>query len=93
MANLYTKYTIEKFAFGLGVNYRSKIYTGSGAGEITQDAYVLTNAMVSYAVDKHTKVQLNVNNIFDKTYYEGIGSDGMVYGAPINAMVSLKYSF
>jgi len=93
MANLFTKYTIDKFAFGVGLNYRSKIYTGSGATEIVQDAYVLTNAMASYAMDKHTKIQLNVNNIFDKTYYEGIGSDGMVYGAPLNAMLSVKYSF
>lgn len=93
MANLFTKYTLEKFGFGLGFNYRSKIYTGSGATEITQDAYVLTNAMISYAMDKHTKLQFNVNNIFDKKYYEGIGSDGMVYGAPLNAMFSVKYSF
>lgn len=93
MANLFTKYTLEKFGFGLGFNYRSKTYTGSGATEITQDAYVLTNAMISYAMDKHTKLQLNVNNIFDKKYYEGIGSDGMVYGAPLNAMFSVKYSF
>lgn len=93
MANLFTKYTIQKFGFGLGLNYRSKIYTGSGATEITQDAYVLTNAMISYDVDKHMKLQLNVNNIFDKEYYEGIGSDGMVYGSPRNATVSFKYAF
>lgn len=93
MANLFTKYTIQKLAFGLGLNYRSKIYTGSGATQITQDAYLLTNAMISYEVDKHTKLQLNINNIFDKEYYEGIGSDGMVYGAPRNAMLSVKYSF
>lgn len=93
MANLFTKYTLEKFAFGLGLNYRSKIYTGSGATEITQDAYVLTNAMISYDMDKHIKLQLNVNNIFDKKYYEGIGSDSMVYGAPLNAMFSVKYTF
>jgi len=93
MANLFTKYTIQKFGFGLGLNYRSKIYTGSGATEITQDAYILTNAMVSYDVDKHMKLQLNVNNIFDKEYYEGIGSDGMVYGSPRNATLIFKYTF
>jgi outer membrane receptor for ferric coprogen and ferric-rhodotorulic acid len=93
MANLFTKYTLEKFGFGVGLNYRSKIYTGSGATQIVQDAYVLTNAMISYAMDKHTKLQFNVNNIFDKKYYEGIGANGMVYGAPLNAMFSAKYSF
>jgi len=93
MANLFTKYTISQFGFGLGFNYRSKIYTGSGATEITQDAYVLTNAMISYKIDKNMKLQLNVNNIFDKKYYEGIASDGMVYGAPRNATLSFKYSF
>ena len=93
MANLFTKYTIQKWGFGLGLNYRSKIYTGSGAEEITQDAYILTNAMVSYDVDKHMKLQLNVNNVFDKEYYEGIASDGMVYGSPRNATLSFKYTF
>jgi len=75
------------------LNYRSKTYTGSGAEEIIQDAYILTNAMISYDVDKHMKLQLNVNNIFDKEYYEGIGYDSMSYGAPRNATFSFKYTF
>jgi len=93
MANVFTKYSVAQWGFGVGLNYRSKIYTGSGAAELTQDAYILTNAMVSYDVDKHMKLQLNVNNIFDKEYYEGLGSDGMIYGSPRNATLSFKYTF
>jgi outer membrane receptor for ferric coprogen and ferric-rhodotorulic acid len=49
--------------------------------------------MVAYKFDQSMKLQLNVNNLFDKKYYEGIGSDLMVYGAPRNATLSFRYSF
>jgi len=49
--------------------------------------------MAKYQIDKHTELQLNINNLFDTKYYEGIGTNLMVYGAPRNAMLSLRYSF
>lgn len=93
MANLFTKYTIDKLSLGGGVTYRSKIYAGSGVTEVIQDAYMLANLMVAYKFDQSMKLQLNVNNLFDKKYYEGIGSDSMVYGAPRNVTLSFRYSF
>jgi len=35
-ANLFAKYSIADFRAGAGVQYKSKIYVGSGANEITQ---------------------------------------------------------
>lgn len=91
-ANLFTKYKITKdLGIGGGLNYKSKIYTGSGLDRVEQDAYIVANSMVSYDVTKDTKVQLNINNLFDKKYYEGIGD--MYYGEPRNFTLAMKYSF
>ncbi|MEG0348559.1 MAG: TonB-dependent siderophore receptor, partial [Acinetobacter sp.] len=89
-ANLFTKYTLDKWSFGGGLNYKSQFYTGEGVNKIQQDAYILTNLMVGYDVDSNIKAQLNLNNLFDEKYYEGIGTNSMVYGAPRNATLTLR---
>jgi len=90
----FTKYKIDnKLSLGGGFNYYSKFYTGSGSSYIEQEAFTLTSLMAKYQIDKHTELQLNINNLFDKTYYEGIGTNLMVYGAPRNAMLSMRYFF
>ena len=93
----FTKYKVTNdLSLGAGANYYSKIYTGSGSTYIEQEAFTLVNLMAKYQLDKHTELQLNINNLFDKTYYEGIGNgpaNFYVYGAPRNAMLSVRYSF
>ena len=92
-ANLFTKYTINKWSVGGGLNYKSKTYVDESLGRITQDAYVLTNLMVGYDFNRNIKAQLNINNIFDEKYYEGLGMNGMVYGTPRNATLTFRYQF
>lgn len=92
-ANLFAKYSIQKFRIGAGLMYKSKIYTGSGATKITQDGYTLANLMLGYKFSKHFDMQLNVDNLFDKEYYEGIGNNLMVYGDPRMFNLSFTYSF
>ena len=92
-ANLFAKYTINDYRFGGGVNYKSKIYSGTGANEITQDGYFTNDLMAGYKINKNLDLQLNVNNIFDKVYYERLGANSMVYGDPRNATLNMKYTF
>ncbi|MFV7790920.1 TonB-dependent siderophore receptor [Aliarcobacter lanthieri] len=93
-ANLFTKYKINKdLSIGGGLNYKSKFYTGSGATQITQDEYIIANAMASYDITKDLKLQLNINNLFDKKYYENVGTNRMVYGEPRSFAVNMRYSF
>ncbi|ENU38027.1 TonB-dependent siderophore receptor [Acinetobacter johnsonii] len=92
-ANLFTKYTLDRWSFGGGLNYKSEAYKDETAGRITQDAYVLANLMAAYQVDQNIKLQLNVNNLFDEKYYEGLGKNSMVYGAPRNATLTFRYQF
>ena len=94
-ANLFGKYTLNDYRFGSGVNYKSKQYKESNLFDktITQDGYITVDLMTGYKVNKNVDLQLNVNNIFDKEYYEGIGDSSMLYGDPRNATVSMKYTF
>lgn len=92
-ANLFTKYTLDRWSFGGGLNYKSRVYEGEDAARITQDDYILANLMAAYQVDKNIKLQLNLNNLFDEKYYEGIGVNSMVYGAPRNATITFRYNF
>ena len=91
--NIFSKYSFNKVSIGGGFNYKSKYYTGTGNNKITQDAYTIVNLMSTYKVNNNLNVQFNVNNLFDKTYYSGIGGNSMVYGSPRNYTASLKYSF
>lgn len=92
-ANLFGKYTLNDYRFGGGLNYKSKYYTDTSYGRITQDAFITTDLMAGYKVNKNLDLQLNVNNIFDKDYYSGIGVNSMVYGDPRNATLGMKYTF
>ncbi|WP_026804343.1 TonB-dependent siderophore receptor [Aliarcobacter lanthieri] len=93
-ANLFTKYKINKdFAIGGGLNYKSKFYDMDSGEKIQQDAYIIANVMASYNVSKDLKLQLNINNLFDKKYYEGIAFFGMHYGEPRSFAVNMRYSF
>ncbi|WP_227555656.1 TonB-dependent siderophore receptor [Acinetobacter courvalinii] len=92
-SNLFLKYKLDQWSAGLGLNYKSKYYTGTGSTRIEQDAYVLASAMLGYQVDKNIKLQLNVDNLFDEKYYDGIGANTMNWAAPRSATVSVRYNF
>ncbi|MDR7016834.1 TonB-dependent siderophore receptor [Acinetobacter sp. 3657] len=92
-SNLFIKYKTDQWNTGVGVNYRGKTYTGSGATLVEQDDIFLFNAMLGYKIDKNISVQLNLDNLLDKEYYDGIGVNSMNYGAPRNATLTLRYQF
>lgn len=92
-ANIFAKYRIDDLTLGTGLQYKSKFYRGDNSSRITQKAYTLVNAMAGYEISKNTSVQLNVTNLFDKKYYEGIGNNTMIYGEPRKVMASLTYKF
>ncbi|NCI79796.1 TonB-dependent siderophore receptor [Acinetobacter kanungonis] len=92
-ADLFVKYKNEAWYAGAGLNYFSKIYRGTGATRIDRGDLYLANAMLGYKFDQNFSAQVNVNNLFDKKYYEGIATDGMIWGEPRNATLSLNYRF
>lgn len=93
-ADLFLKYKRDAWSAGAGINYYSKIYSGTGVNRIDRGDLYLASAMLGYKFDQNFSAQFNVNNIFDKKYYEGIASaNSMNWGAPRNAAITLKYQF
>lgn len=93
ISNLFVNYKADKWRAGAGLNYKSKIYDGAGVNRIDQGNLFLASAMLGYQVDPNISVQLNLENLFDKAYYEGIGANSMNYGAPRHATLALHYKF
>jgi outer-membrane receptor for ferric coprogen and ferric-rhodotorulic acid len=60
-----------------------------------QGSYVVASLRAGYEIDSHWRVGLNVNNVFDRIYYQGVGSadTGNWYGEPRNLMVRIDAKY
>jgi TonB-dependent siderophore receptor len=99
---------LSPWTLGFGANAQSATYAvgtaytafnpdGTGKGSmvpynIRQNGYAVFNARVAYQIDKNWSAALNVNNIFDRVYYQTIGTTTSLnwYGPPRNAMLTLR---
>ncbi len=69
-------------------------YSVVGDPKFEQKAYTLVGLVAGYDFSTQLKGTLNINNLFDKHYYSGLGNYDTVYwGAPRNLMATVKYSF
>lgn len=75
-----------------GVAARWQSDTTNSSGLVKQDSYLLANGFVAYDVTDRSTVRLNVNNLFNQKYINGLAY-GAIYGAPRNAVVSFDYRF
>ncbi|MFJ3484110.1 TonB-dependent siderophore receptor [Pseudomonas sp. NPDC090202] len=86
----------NRLTIGGNVIWQSEIYatnfdTGTKA---KQDPFAVVGLLANYKVDEHLSVGANFNNVFDKKYYDGLGtfSSGS-YGEPRNLMLNAKWKF
>lgn len=98
LLKLFTTYrlpgALNALTVGGGVNWQGATYTFVGGEKFEQKAYALVNLMTRYDFSKQLSAQLNVNNLFDKTYYGMFDAyNQYTYGAPRNATLTLKYRF
>lgn len=93
---------LNRWRIGANLYSQSSTYNKGrnvfGNFHIEQEAYALVGLMAGYQVNKHLDTQLNINNVFDKKYYQGIASNSTwspydVYGDPRNFTVTAKYNF
>jgi outer membrane receptor for ferric coprogen and ferric-rhodotorulic acid len=93
---LFSTYRHGPWRVGGGVNWQSDIYYKRVGFHSRQDAYAVVNLMGGYQFDRHLDIQLNINNLFDKSYYRSISSaasGASVYGEPRSIMLIAKYRF
>ncbi|MOA66666.1 Ferripyoverdine receptor precursor [compost metagenome] len=54
----------------------------------------MVGLLANYKVDEHLSFGVNVNNVFDEKYYDGLGTfNSGSYGEPRNATVNAKWAF
>lgn len=101
---LYTTYklggALDKMTVGGGARWQSvawqDIYNSPHGRyeEFSQKAYWLVDAMASYRFTDKLSATLNVNNLFDKSYYTNIGFyNSAAYGEPRNFMLTTRLDF
>lgn len=90
----------SKLTVGGNVTWQSEMYASSQINytgpyyKATQDPFAVVGLLAKYKVDEHLTVGLNVNNLFDQKYYDGMGTfNSGSYGEPRNAMVNAKWIF
>ena len=79
--------------FGGSIDAASKTV---GTNNMTTDDRTLVGLFAKYQVNKHLSVKLNVENLFDETYYANAidsGYGNLYYGDPRSVTLSMKYTF
>jgi catecholate siderophore receptor len=98
----FTSWTTYHLPFGLtiggGARYSGEMQRGTDSAIGTPDdakAYWVFNGMASYPVNKHFDLQLNLYNIFNKSYVAAINKSGYRYipGTPRSAMLTANFRF
>lgn len=99
-AKLFTRYQLPmlpELAVGGGVRWQNKTWNlidngPNDVSRVSQNGYAVVDLFTRYQVTKDFAVQANLNNVFDKEYYDYLDTYG-VYGAPRNFSVTANYSF
>ncbi|MFC7288995.1 TonB-dependent siderophore receptor [Herminiimonas glaciei] len=84
---------LSKFSVGGGVNTQSKALSFDSSFDVP--GFTIWSARAAYQVTPELSLALNVNNLFDKTYYlpsYNSTTGNNYYGTPRSALLTLKYT-
>ncbi len=92
--SLWNRYNLNaRLGVGLGVVYRDSLFT-STSNTVTLPSFTRVDGAVYYRLGEQYRLQLNVENLFDKTYWASAHNDNNITpGAPRSAKLSLIASF
>jgi len=96
---LWTNYDLpvleRRLSVGGGVQMQSGFATVSGPVTLRQGGYTLVDLRLAYRYDKHLTAALNVNNLFDRRYYQSLSGTAWNnrYGEPRNVMLTLRAQY
>ncbi|MYM28525.1 TonB-dependent siderophore receptor [Duganella sp. CY15W] len=93
-ASLWTSYAVlPGLVVGGGVNYVAKVYANINNTKYAP-GYSRFDAMASYDINKHIALQLNIQNLTDKTYFDKVSSPhyaGVGAGRSATLTANFKY--
>lgn len=92
----YGSYTIPKgvlrdLEFHLSSSYTGKVYRDA-ANSTWFDPYWITDLGASYTINGHTRLTVNINNLFDNSYYNQALGNQLVPSMPRNFQVAISYT-
>ena len=82
---------LEKWTVGGAFRTQSSTYTRF---DVKQGGYSVADLMTYYRLSDNVKLQANMNNVFDKRYYQSISNPAgaNIFGDPRNVMFTVKWS-
>ncbi len=85
----------RQLSAGLGLQAQSRYSVTSGAVTMRQGGYALMHARLGWNIDRHYTVALNINNLFDRHYYQSLSGTAWNnrYGEPRSMMLSLRAQY
>lgn len=85
----------RRWSAGLGVQAQSAYSVVFGGTTLRQGGYGLVNARVAYRIGPKLTAALNLNNLFDRRYYQSLSGTAWNnrYGEPRSAMLTLRAEF
>ena len=94
MISLWTKYDFtDQFAGGLGVTHQSSQFA-TNDNSVRIPAFTRVDAALYYDLSEKVQVQLNIENLFDETYFPSVhNNDNISTGEPLNARLTVKFGF
>ncbi len=92
-SSIWTTYKLPRgFTVGGGVEFVGKRFANDTNATVVK-GYTRVDAMAEYSVNKWLTVKLNVKNLFNRKYYEGVYTGHVLPGAGRTAEVSLVAKF
>lgn len=89
-ASTWFTYTAKRFTLGVGPRFVGRRF-GNNANTRQVDAYGTVDGMVSYQVNKHLDLRLNVSNLNDSYYFERLGGGHLIPGPSRYALVTTNF--
>ncbi|HEH8639271.1 TPA: Fe(3+)-pyochelin receptor FptA [Pseudomonas aeruginosa] len=85
----------RRWSVGGGLQAQSDYSVDYRGVSMRQGGYALVNMRLGYKIDEHWTAAVNVNNLFDRTYYQSLFSPNWNnrYGEPRSFNVSLRGAF
>lgn len=94
---LWTNYTVTEgpvtgLEIGGGLRALSDFHTVSGGVRFQGEAYTVAAARLGYRISDNLKASINVENLFDETYYNKVGNTtaNNYYGTPRTIMFTIR---
>ncbi|HCF2645227.1 TPA: Fe(3+)-pyochelin receptor FptA [Pseudomonas aeruginosa] len=85
----------RRWSVGGGLQVQSDYSVDYRGVSMRQGGYALVNMRLGYKIDEHWTAAVNVNNLFDRTYYQSLSTPNWNnrYGEPRSFNVSLRGAF